>query len=167
LAGNCVFIRSFVFVCRGSKILSYRLGRYRDDRDPFLHKRSIGFTTLVNIDEHTLFNVSDMGIVEAGVRAVKIDLDIPPVPPKAAKSLDEAVLRKFIWISHADGDGDLTKMVESARALAGTCSPCCDDPGASNRRTDASARHDQHPVRHPALAGAPARAPCEDRAVHM
>jgi hypothetical protein len=110
-AEDAVFIRSFVCVCRGSKILSYRLGRYRDDRDPFLHKRSIGFTTLVHIDEHTLFNVGDMGIVEAGVRAVKIDLDIPPVPPKAAKSLDEAVLRKFIWISHADGDNDLLAII--------------------------------------------------------
>lgn len=110
-AFDAVFIRSFVCVCRGSQILTYRLGRYRDDRDPFLHKRSIGFTTLVHINEHTLFNVSDMGIVEAGVRAVKIDLDIPPVPPKAAKSSDEAVLRKFIWVSDADGDSDLLAII--------------------------------------------------------
>jgi hypothetical protein len=108
---GAVFIRSFVCVCRGSKILSYRLGRYRDDRDPFLHKRSIGFSTLVHIDEHTLFNVGDMGIVEAGVRAVKIDLDIPPVPPKVAKSSDEAVLRKFVWVSRADGHGDLLAII--------------------------------------------------------
>jgi hypothetical protein len=110
-AGDAVFIRSFVCVCRGSKILSYRLGRYRDDRDTFLHKRSIGFTTLVHIDEHTLFNVSDMGIVEAGVRAVKIDLDIPAAPPKAAKSPDQAVLRKFIWVSRGEGDGDLLAVI--------------------------------------------------------
>lgn len=110
-AGNAVFIRSFVCVCRGSKVLSYRLGRYRDDRDPFLHKRSIGFATLVHIDAHTLFNTSDMGIIESGVRAVKIDLDIPPVPPKAAKTLDEAVLRKFVWVSHEEGGGDLLAIV--------------------------------------------------------
>jgi hypothetical protein len=110
-AGSAVLIRSFVCVFRGSKILSYRLGRYRDDRDPFLHKRSIGFSTLVHIDAHTLFNVGDMGIVEAGVRAVKIDLDIPPVPAKAVESTDEALLRRFVWVSHPAGDGDLLAIV--------------------------------------------------------
>jgi hypothetical protein len=110
-AAGSVLIRSFVCVFRGSRILSYRLGRYRDDRDPFMHKRSIGFSTLVHIDAHTLFNVGDMGIVEAGVRAVKIDLDIPPVPPKASKSTDDAMLRKFIWVSHHVGDGDLLAIV--------------------------------------------------------
>jgi hypothetical protein len=77
---GAVFIRSFVCVFRGSKILTYRLGRYRDDRDTFLHKRSIGFSTLVHINERTLFNVADLGIVDAGVRATKIDLDIPAAP---------------------------------------------------------------------------------------
>ena len=110
-SADAIFVRSFVCVCRGSKILSYRLGRYRADRDPFLHKRSIGFTTLVHIEENTLFNVGDMGIVAAGVRAVKIDLNIPPISPKAGKTLDEAVLRKFIWVSHAEGDGDLLAII--------------------------------------------------------
>lgn len=110
-ASDAVFIRSFVCVFRGSKILSYRLGRYRDDRDPFLHKRSIGFSTLVHVHAHTLFNVNDMGIVEAGVHAVKIDLDIPPVPPDVGKAFDEAVLRKFIFVSHAAGDSDLLAII--------------------------------------------------------
>ena len=110
-ADDAVFIRSFVCVFRGSKILSYRLGRYRDDRDPFLHKWSIGFSTLVHVDAHTLFNVNDMGIVEAGVHAVKIDLDIPPVPPDAAKAFDDAVLRKFVFVSHTDGDSDLLAVI--------------------------------------------------------
>lgn len=107
---DAVFVRSFVCVCRGSKILSYRLGRYRDDRDTFMHKRSIGFSTLVHIDKHTLFNVGK-GIVEAGVRAVKIDLDIPPVPPAASKSAEKAVLLKFIWVEQAKGNGDLLAVI--------------------------------------------------------
>jgi hypothetical protein len=41
-----VFFRSFVCVRSGTRILSYRLGRYRDDRDAFVHKRCIGFAAL-------------------------------------------------------------------------------------------------------------------------
>ncbi len=108
---DAVFVRSFVCVCRGSKILSYRLGRYRDDRDTFIHKRSIGFSTLVHIDEHTLFNVADKGIVEAGVRAVTVDLDIPPSHPNAMKSVEDAMLLRFLWVEHAKGNGDLLAVI--------------------------------------------------------
>ncbi|CAH0127862.1 winged helix-turn-helix domain-containing protein [Roseomonas sp. CECT 9278] len=110
-APNALFVRSFVCVCRGSSVLSYRLGRYRDDRDTFMHKRSIGFTTLIHVDEHTLFNVGDMGIVEAGIRAVKIDLDIPPAVAEENAASDEAELRKFVWVSHVDGRSDLLAII--------------------------------------------------------
>jgi hypothetical protein len=110
-APNALFVRSFVCVRRGSSVLSYRLGRYRDDRDTFMQKRSIGFTTLVHVDEHTLFNVGDMGIVEAGVRAVKIDLDIPPALAEEKVTSDEAELRKFVWVSHDDGRSDLLAII--------------------------------------------------------
>jgi len=99
---SAVFVRAFVCVCRGSEVLSYRLGRYRDDRDTFMQKRSIGFSTLVSINEHTLFNVADMGIVEAGVRATKLDLDIPPVPVYPDDT-EEAILHKFIWVTQPHG----------------------------------------------------------------
>ncbi len=65
----------------------------------------------MNIDEHTLFNVADMGIVEAGLRAVKIDLDIPVTPHHAVQAAEEAALRKFIWIENADGNGDLLAII--------------------------------------------------------
>jgi hypothetical protein len=110
-AQEAIFVRSFVCVCRGSSVLSYRLGRYRADRDTFIHKRSIGFSTLIHIDEHTLFNVSDMGIVEAGVRAVKIDLDIPPALAQEQAGPEEADLRKFAWVRHADGRSDLLAII--------------------------------------------------------
>ena len=102
IVDSAVFVRSFVCVCRGSEVLSYRLGRYRDDRDTFIQKRSIGFSTLVNIKEHTLFNVADMGIVEAGLRATKLDLDIPPVPVYPDDA-GEAILHKFIWVTQPNG----------------------------------------------------------------
>jgi hypothetical protein len=56
---HSVFVRSFVCVHRGSDVLTYRLGRYRDDRDGFMSRRSVGFSTLVHLDEHTLFNSGD------------------------------------------------------------------------------------------------------------
>ncbi|MGH7073753.1 MAG: winged helix-turn-helix domain-containing protein [Stellaceae bacterium] len=74
-----IFIWSFVLVKRQNSVLSYRLGRYRDDRDAFMSKRSIGFTSLVLENELTLFNMNNLGIIDAGVKAVTIDLDIPQV----------------------------------------------------------------------------------------
>jgi hypothetical protein len=109
-APESVFVRSFVCVCRDSNILSYRLGRYRDDRDTFMHKRSIGFSTLVHINEHTLFNVEDLGIVEAGIRATKIDLDIP-APPPTASDVEIADLRGFVLVTQPPGARALLAMV--------------------------------------------------------
>ena len=113
-ASEAIFVRSFVCVCRDTNILSYRLGRYRDDRDTFMHKRSIGFSTLVHINEHTLFNVEDLGIVEAGIKATKIDLDIP-TPPPTAPDVELADLRGFILVTQP----------QSARALLAMISYTC------------------------------------------
>lgn len=105
-----VFFRAFVCVQRGSKILSYRLGRYRDDRDAFMHKRCIGFATLVHDFEHTLFTRSDFGIVDSGVRATKVDLDIPEVLGEERNDRLRANLSHFIWCS-GDGGGDLLAVI--------------------------------------------------------
>jgi hypothetical protein len=43
-----VLVWSFVVILRGEKVLSYRQGRYREGRDTFLQKRSIGFYSLVD-----------------------------------------------------------------------------------------------------------------------
>lgn len=102
---NSVFIRSFVCVRRGPSILTYRLGRYRDDRDTFMSKRSIGFSTLAHIDEHTLFNLGDFGIVESGMRATKLDLDIPAIENIKAS------LSYFIWSPKAFGAADLLAVI--------------------------------------------------------
>ena len=110
---NSVFIRSFVCVQRGPNILSYRLGRYRDDRDSFMSKRSIGFSTLVHIDEHTLFNLGDLGIVDSGVRATKLDLDFPS-PENVNASLLYFVLPRPISATN-----DLLAVISFEPALPG------------------------------------------------
>ncbi len=81
---DSVFFWSFVLLTRENWVLSYRLGRYRDDRDAFMSRRSIGFTSLVMENELTLFNIKeDLGITDAGVNAVTIDLDIPLIRSKS------------------------------------------------------------------------------------
>ncbi len=71
------YVHSFVCVRRESAYLSYRVGRYRENRDAFLQKKSIGFTSYVHEFDNNLFSQSDLGIVEAGVNAVVTDLDLP------------------------------------------------------------------------------------------
>jgi hypothetical protein len=63
-----------------------------------LHKRSIGFSALVHQNEHTLFSDGDLGIVDAGVSATKIDLDISTLSPECSEP-DYADLRAFIWVN--------------------------------------------------------------------
>ena len=109
-SAGSVFFRAFVCVRRGSEVLTYRLGRYRDDRDAFMHKRCIGFATLVHDFEHTLFTRGDFGIVEAGVRATKVDLDIPEVPADVPNDRLRARLSHFIWCS-GKGGGDLLAVI--------------------------------------------------------
>lgn len=62
---------------RPGEILSYRIGRYRDDRDHFTHKRSIAFTSLVLEEDRTLFHLDTLGIEESAIVAVATDLDMP------------------------------------------------------------------------------------------
>jgi hypothetical protein len=106
---NLVFLRSFVCLYRDHEVLSYRAGRYREDRDSFMLRRSIGFSTFVHADERTLFNSNDFGVIESGVRAAQIDLDIPDTQP--AEPL-KAKLGYFIWPTEKDGPSDLLAVVE-------------------------------------------------------
>jgi hypothetical protein len=104
-----VFFRAFVSVHREHEILTYRVGRYRDDRDSFMLKRSVGFSTFITIDEHTLFNQEDFGIIDSGVRAVKTDLEIPEVQSDRP---DSASLGYFLWCSASDGSTNLLAVIK-------------------------------------------------------
>jgi hypothetical protein len=91
-APDDVLIWSFVLVLRSNLVLTYRHGRYREDRDNFLQKRSVGFFCPVVHDDLTLFDQADHGIVASGVRALTLDLNLTP-DPKLARA---ANLRAFI-----------------------------------------------------------------------
>lgn len=103
-----VFLRSFVCVCRENEVLSYRVGRYRDDRDSFMFRRSIGFSTFVHREEHTLFSLDDLGIVDSGIKAAQIDLDIPYTPDH---DLIDASLGYFVWCTAGGRNSDLLAII--------------------------------------------------------
>jgi hypothetical protein len=109
--GRNVFIRSFVCVLRSAQVLTYRLGRYRDDRDEFISRRSIGFSTLVQRDEFTLFNNEDRGIVESGIRVTKLDLDIPTIQSADNPSRIDASLQQFLWVTQPPNATDLLALI--------------------------------------------------------
>jgi hypothetical protein len=77
---NDVLVWSFVLVLRSNFVLTYRHGRYREERDNFLQKRSIGFFSPVVHDDLTLFDQADHGIVASGMRALSEDLNLAPDP---------------------------------------------------------------------------------------
>ena len=106
-----MFFRSFVCVQRDSKMLSYRVGRYREDRDSFMSKRSIGFSTFVHADECTLFNYKTFGIIDAGVRAAKVDLDVPDLPASLSEEPIKANLTRFLWSHNPNGSDDILAVV--------------------------------------------------------
>lgn len=74
-----LFVWSFVMFMRGSEVLTYRHGRYREGRDSFLKRRSVGFFTPVVDKDVDLFDQGDHGIIASGLRAVAFDLDLPHV----------------------------------------------------------------------------------------
>lgn len=73
--GYCA-VWTFSVVRRGSSILSYRIGRYRDDRDMFAEKRSIGFTGALAAGDVSLFSTDELGAEECAVAVLQQDLDL-------------------------------------------------------------------------------------------
>lgn len=87
-----LLVWAFVVVLRSSLVLTYRHGRYREDRDAFLQKRSVGFFCPIVHDDLTLFDQADHGIVASGVRALSLDLSFDP----DARLSEAAELRGFV-----------------------------------------------------------------------
>jgi len=71
-----VVVWAFVIVKRSGFALSYRHGAYREHRDTFQQRRTIGFYTPVIDSDLTLFEQIDHGIVTSGMKALAYDLDM-------------------------------------------------------------------------------------------
>lgn len=67
---------TFSLVRRGAKALSYRIGRYRDDREGFANKRTIGFPGVVTASDRTLFSQNDYGAADNAFAVLLLDLDL-------------------------------------------------------------------------------------------
>lgn len=71
-----VVVWAFALVIKSGYVLTYRQGHYREDRDSFMHRRTIGFYTPVIDNDLSLFERTDHGIVSSGIKALATDLDL-------------------------------------------------------------------------------------------
>lgn len=69
-------IWTFSIVKRKNEILTYRIGRYRDDRDAFANKQTIGFPNALTISDRSLFSQEDYGAKHNALSVLLIDLDL-------------------------------------------------------------------------------------------
>ena len=67
---------TFSLVFREDCVLAYRIGRYRDDRDAFANKRSIGFPGPLAVDDASLFSQDGLGAQDCSISVLVEDLDL-------------------------------------------------------------------------------------------
>lgn len=106
-----VLIWSFAVVVRDNHILSYRQGSYREDRDSFHQRRTIGFySPIVDIDLN-LFEQANHGIVSSGVRSLIYDLSL--YEHRLARAVfDNSDLQAFLHIADGQTSPNLLAIVK-------------------------------------------------------
>jgi len=106
-----IVVWSFVIVTRDECVLTYRHGRYREGRDAFLRRRSIGFFAPVVDQDRGLFDREDHGIISSGLKAVAVDLDIPAEAVFGAEKDDVASLDHFFLYNEDGQPKDLLAVI--------------------------------------------------------
>lgn len=97
---------TFSMVIKDECVLAYRVGRYRDDRDLYARRRSIGFPGPLTIDDLTLFSRDHLGAEECSIGVLTQDLDL------SHASFDDASgERPEIAYLMVVGDDDVTNVV--------------------------------------------------------
>ena len=102
---------SYVVFMRGGEVLTYRHGRYREGRDSFLKRRSIGFFAPVSDRDFDLFNDRDLGIASSGLRAIAFDLDLPHIV-FGEHYRSEIAVSDFVLASDVAGREDLLAIID-------------------------------------------------------
>jgi len=88
-------------------VLSYRVGRYRDDREAFANKRTIGFPGAVTVSDTSLFSQDDYGATENALRVLLLDLDL-----SSQSFLDEKLTKPSpLFTFEAEGDDGVTVLL--------------------------------------------------------
>ena len=67
---------TFSMVFRDDCTLAYRIGRYRDDRDAYAKRRSIGFPGALTAEDATLFSRENLGAEDCATAVLMQDLDL-------------------------------------------------------------------------------------------
>lgn len=67
---------TFAMVVKEDCTLAYRVGRYRDDRDNYAKRRSIGFPGPLTVDNVTLFSRDGLGAEDSAADVLIQDLDL-------------------------------------------------------------------------------------------
>lgn len=67
---------TFSMVVRDDCTLAYRVGRYRDDRDTYAKRRSIGFPGTLTVDDVSLFSSDRLGAEDCAAAVLIQDLDL-------------------------------------------------------------------------------------------
>lgn len=98
---------TFSLVRRNDEVLSYRIGRYRDDREAFANKRTIGFPGAVTVSDRSLFSQEDYGATENALRVLMLDLDL-----SSHSFLDEKLTKPSpLFTFEAEGDDGVTVLL--------------------------------------------------------
>lgn len=98
---------TFSLVRRNDEVLSYRIGRYRDDREAFANKRTIGFPGAVTVNDRSLFSQDDYGATENALRVLLLDLDL-----SSQSFLDEGLKKPSpIFSFETEGDDGVTVLL--------------------------------------------------------
>lgn len=109
-AQDDVIVWAFVVVVKSGLVLSYRQGAYREDRDTFRSRRTIGFYAPIVDNDLTLFDQVDHGIITSGLRALAWDLDL--VDRDAWNAITEcSSLKSFVYLSDVPESQDLLAVV--------------------------------------------------------
>jgi len=101
----------YVVLKRDDEVLTFRHGRYREGRDAFLKRRSIGFYAPVSDRDVDLFNDGDLGIFSSGLRAIAFDLDLPHFVFND-KYRPKMNLSDFVLASDEAGKEDLLAIID-------------------------------------------------------
>ena len=109
--GYCA-VWTFSIVRRVDCLLAYRVGRYRDDRDAFAGRRSIGFPGALAADDVSLFSQDRLGVVDCATTVLQYDLDLSLATFESGRDLYSARRPAIDWVIAVEGmDGVLDVVV--------------------------------------------------------
>ena len=93
-------------VRRNDWILAYRIGTYRDDRDAFANRKSIGLPCTLSFDDISLFSSGSFGVEECAISVLAQHLDLSY---SAFQDQDSSVLKidSVMIVDNADATLDV------------------------------------------------------------